>query len=58
MSGFTLNKRADSEFGSAYNYFMLLKPRVMSLAIFMQRPLLSFHLSRTILFLSQAMDIN
>ena len=34
MSGFTLNKRADSEFGSAYSYFMLLKPRVMSLAIF------------------------
>ena len=34
MSGFTLDKRADSEFGSAYSYFMLLKPRVMSLAIF------------------------
>ena len=34
MSGFTLNKKADSEFGSAYSYFMLLKPRVMSLAIF------------------------
>ena len=34
MSQYTLNKRADSELGSAYNYFMLLKPRVMSLAIF------------------------
>ena len=34
MSGYTLNTKADSEFGSAYNYFMLLKPRVMSLAVF------------------------
>ena len=34
MSDYTLNKSANSEFGSAYNYFMLLKPRVMSLAIF------------------------
>ena len=34
MFGNTLNKQADSEFGSAYNYFKLLKPRVMSLAIF------------------------
>jgi len=34
MFGNTLNKLADSEFGSAYNYFKLLKPRVMSLAIF------------------------
>ena len=34
MFGNTLNKRAGSEFESAYNYFILLKPRVMSLAIF------------------------
>ncbi len=34
MSQYTLNKRADSELGSAYSYFLLLKPRVMSLAIF------------------------
>ncbi len=34
MFGNTLNNQADSEFGSAYNYFKLLKPRVMSLAIF------------------------
>ena len=34
MSGSTLNKKAGSEFESAHNYFMLLKPRVMSLAIF------------------------
>ena len=34
MFGNTLNKQAGSEFGSAYNYFKLLKPRVMSLAIF------------------------
>ena len=34
MSHYTLNKRADSEIGSAYSYFLLLKPRVMSLAIF------------------------
>ena len=34
MPEYTLNNRAESEFGSAYNYFMLLKPRVMSLAIF------------------------
>ena len=34
MFGNTLNKQAGSEFESAYNYFKLLKPRVMSLAIF------------------------
>ena len=34
MFGNTLNKQAGSEFESAYNYFILLKPRVMSLAIF------------------------
>ncbi len=34
MSSYTLNKRADSQLGSAYNYFILLKPRVMSLSIF------------------------
>ena len=34
MSEHTLNKKAGSEFESAHNYFMLLKPRVMSLAIF------------------------
>jgi protoheme IX farnesyltransferase len=34
MFGKTLNKQADSEIGSAYDYFALLKPRVMSLAIF------------------------
>ena len=34
MSEYTLNKKAGSEFESAHNYFMLLKPRVMSLAIF------------------------
>ena len=34
MSEQTLNKEAGSEFESAHYYFMLLKPRVMSLAIF------------------------
>ena len=34
MSGVILNKNADPGFGSAYSYFILLKPRVMSLAIF------------------------
>ena len=34
MPEHTLNKKAGSEFESAQNYFMLLKPRVMSLAIF------------------------
>ena len=34
MSESTLNKKAGSEFESAHNYFMLLKPRVMSLAVF------------------------
>jgi protoheme IX farnesyltransferase len=29
-----MNKKAEPEIGSAYNYFQLLKPRVMSLAIF------------------------
>ena len=29
-----LNKKAEPEIGSAYSYFLLLKPRVMSLAIF------------------------
>ena len=34
MSSFTFNKKVESENGSIYNYFVLLKPRVMSLAIF------------------------
>ena len=29
-----MNKKAEPEIGSAYNYFILLKPRVMSLAVF------------------------
>ena len=29
-----MNKKAEPEMGSAQNYFILLKPRVMSLAVF------------------------
>lgn len=34
MSDFALNSEADTDIGSAYSYFALLKPRVMSLSIF------------------------